>query len=217
MLERNATQHQGQPVITAGLALPQAKAVLILLHGRGAGAYDILPLAEALEASQFACLAPQAAGYTWYPYSFLAPIEQNEPWLSSALQWVSDLVEQVEAAGIPAERIILGGFSQGACLASEFVARNARRYGGLLTFSGGLIGPPGMPRHYPGSLQGTPVFLGCSDIDPHIPLSRVEESAETLAQLGGAVTKKIYPGMGHQIIDDEILEAKKILQSLVAE
>jgi predicted esterase len=161
-------------------------------------------------------LAPQAAGNTWYPYSFLSPIERNEPGLSSALQVVGDLVAQVEAAGIPAQKIIIGGFSQGACLASEFVARNPRRYGGLLVFSGGLIGPLEMLPTYSGSLAGTPVFVGCSDVDFHIPLQRVEETAAVLAELGGAVTKKIYPGMGHTIIQDELDQAQKIVQQVAS-
>jgi predicted esterase len=182
-----------------------------LIHGRGASAYDILELGTYLAAPEMAQLAPQAANNTWYPYSFLNPLEQNEPYLSSALQVVADVVDRVEAAGIAAERIIIGGFSQGACLASEFVARHARRYGGLLLFSGGLIGPPGTPREYAGSLAGTPVFLGCSDVDFHIPLERVEETAEVLANLGGKVTKKIYPNMGHTIIQDEIDEAQTIV------
>lgn len=203
--------HQGQEILTAGKGLNESQAAMILIHGRGASAYDILELGTYLAAPEMAQLAPQAANNTWYPYSFLNPLEQNEPYLSSALQVVADVVDRVEAAGIAAERIIIGGFSQGACLASEFVARHARRYGGLLLFSGGLIGPPGTPREYAGSLAGTPVFLGCSDVDFHIPLERVEETAEVLANLGGKVTKKIYPNMGHTIIQDEIDEAQTIV------
>jgi predicted esterase len=163
-----------------------------------------------------AYLAPQAGGNTWYPYSFMAPISQNEPGITSGLQAVGEAVAEAEAAGLPPEKIILGGFSQGACLASEYLARNARRYGGLLLFSGGLIGPPGTPRDYEGDLDGTPVFLGCSDIDPHIPIQRVEETAATLADLGGSVTKKIYPGMGHTIIKDEIDQALQIVEQVAA-
>ena len=203
--------HQGQDILTAGPALDEARTAMILIHGRGASAHDILELGTYLMAPGMAQLAPQAANSTWYPYSFLNPLEQNEPYLSSALELVAELVGQVEAAGIPAERILIGGFSQGACLASEFVARHARRYGGLLAFSGGLIGPPGTPRAYEGSLDGTPVFLGCSDVDFHIPLQRVEETAEVLSRLGGAVNKQIYRGMGHTIIDDEIEQARKIV------
>ncbi len=190
----------------------QAQAALILLHGRGATAASILLLAEELFHPAFAYVAPQAAGNTWYPYTFLAPTAQNEPWLSSALARVGEVVAQIEAAGLAAECIVLGGFSQGACLASEFMARNARRYGGLLAFSGGLIGPPGTARAYAGSLDGTPVFLGCSDIDPHIPRPRVEETAAVLAALGAQVTMCLYPGLGHTINADELAHARVLLQ-----
>ncbi|WP_420641728.1 alpha/beta hydrolase [Candidatus Leptofilum sp.] len=208
--------HQGQPILQQGKPLNEAKAAMILVHGRGATAQSILELAGVLPHPQMAYLAPQAAGNTWYPYSFLAPIPQNEPGISSGLQAIADLVALIEAAGILAEKIIIGGFSQGACLASEFVARNAKRYGGLLIFSGGLIGPPDTPRNYEGSLDGTPVFIGCSDVDFHIPLERVEETAVTLTQLGASVNKKIYPNMGHTIIQDEIEQAQQIVNNLLA-
>lgn len=207
----NPTLHRGQPIASAGQPLEQAQAALILLHGRGASAVDILLLAEELHQPDYAYLAPQAANNTWYPYTFLAPMQQNEPWLSSALARVDEVVSAVEAAGVPAEHIVLGGFSQGACLASEFLARNARRYGGLLAFSGGLIGPRGAPRAYAGSLDGTPVFLGCSDVDAHIPKSRVEETAAVLQRLGAQVTMRLYPGMGHTINADEIEQARALL------
>ena len=164
--------HENQPILRAGRPLAEAQAALILVHGRGATAASILELADYLPHPAMAYLAPQAAGNTWYPYSFLMPMEQNEPHLSSALARLASLLGDVARAGIPAERVVLAGFSQGACLASEFVARHAQRYGGLLVFSGGLIGPPGTPRAYEGTLAGTPVFLGCSDVDPHIPLAR---------------------------------------------
>lgn len=208
--------HQGQPLLQQGKPLSEAKAAMILVHGRGATAQSILELAHLLPHPEMAYLAPQAAGNTWYPYSFLAPMPQNEPGLSSGLQAVADAVAHVEAAGIPADKIIIGGFSQGACLASEFMARNARRYGGLLLFSGGLIGPPGTPRDYAGSLESTPVFMGCSDVDFHIPIERVAETAVTLQNLGAAVNKKIYANMGHTIIQDEIDEAQKIVEKLLA-
>jgi predicted esterase len=207
--------HQGQPIYTAGQPLEQAKAAMILIHGRGATAPSILELANALYHPDFAYLAPQAANNTWYPQSFLAPIAQNEPGISSGLAVISALVAQIEAAGIPADRIIIAGFSQGACLSSEFVARHARRYGGLLAFSGGLIGPPGTPRDYEGGLTGMPVFLGCSDVDFHIPVERVHESTATFRRLGAIVTEKIYPNMGHTIIQDEIDEALKIIEAAV--
>jgi glyoxalase family protein len=206
--------HQGQPVLATGRPLDEAKAAMVLVHGRGATARSILELGTVLDHPDLAYLAPQASGNTWYPYSFLAPIPQNEPGITSGLQAVAKVVSTIEAAGIPAEKIIIGGFSQGACLASEFVARHAQRYGGLLAFSGGLIGPPGMARNYEGSLDGTPVFIGCSDVDPHIPLVRVTETADTLAELGASVTKKIYPGMGHTINQDEIDQALQIVQQV---
>jgi predicted esterase len=206
--------HQGQQLYTAGKPLSEAKAAMILAHGRGATAPGILELAGPLHHPDFAYLAPQAAGDTWYPYSFLSPIAQNEPNLTSALQVMTDLLAQIEAAGIPANKVIIAGFSQGACLSSEFVARNARRYGGLLAFSGGLIGPPGTPRDYPGSLAGTPVFIGCSDVDFHIPLERVHETAAILEWLGASVTMQIYPNMNHTIIQDEIDHALKIVEAV---
>jgi len=196
--------HENQPILAAGRPLAEARAVLIFVHGRGATAESILSLAEYLPHPAMAYLAPQAAGNTWYPYSFLAPMEQNEPYLSSALARLGALLAEVERAGISPERVVLAGFSQGACLASEFVARHAQRYGGLMAFSGGLIGPPGTPREYPGTLDGTPVFLGCSDVDPHIPLARVNETADVLARLGAVVDKRIYPRLGHTINQDEI-------------
>jgi predicted esterase len=211
----NNHPHQGQRVYTAGKPLTEAKAAMILTHGRGATAPSILELAEVLYHPEMAYLAPQAAGNTWYPYSFLNPMAQNEPWLSSALQVVGEVLAQVEQGGIPAERIILAGFSQGACLASEFVARHARRYGGLLAFSGGLIGPPGTPRQYPGSFEGMPVFLGCSDVDFHIPKERVAETAEALRRMGAAVNMKLYPQMEHTIIQDEIDEARVIVEGVM--
>lgn len=210
----NNTIHQTQPVQTAGQPLHKASTAMILVHGRGATVASILELADYLPHPEMAYLAPQAQGNTWYPYSFLYPMEQNEPGLSSGLRRLAELVAEVEVTGIPTHRIILAGFSQGACLASEFMARNARRYGGLLAFSGGLIGPPGTARDYVGSLKGTPVFLGCSDVDFHIPKERVEETAEVLTRLGADVTLRLYPGMAHTIIQDEIDAANKIVASL---
>jgi phospholipase/carboxylesterase len=203
--------HQGLPVRTAGEPLASAQAAMIMVHGRGATAEDILMLVEELAQPGFAYLAPAAAGHTWYPNSFLAPIASNEPGLSSGLAVIASLLDQVSKAGIPAERIVIVGFSQGACLSLEFVARHARRYGGVIALSGGLIGPDGTPRDYPGSLAGTPVFLGCSDIDPHIPKERVLLSAEILQALGGQVTAKLYPRLGHTINRDEIVIARSIV------
>lgn len=206
--------HQGQPLLTAGRPLGEAEAAVVLVHGRGGNAQDILTLADAFR-PDFAYLAPQAAGNTWYPQSFLAPIERNEPGLSSGLTAIRSALDRLAEAGIGPERTLIGGFSQGACLALEFVARNAKRYGGAFAFSGGLIGPDGTPRDYGGSLLETPVFLGCSDRDAHIPVARVHESAEVLQALGGDVTKRIYPGMGHTIVQDEIDHVVAIMDGLV--
>ena len=206
--------HQGQPVLTAGEPLDKAKAAMIMVHGRGASAEDILSLTPELNQPGFAYLAPQAAGYAWYPNSFLAPIASNEPGLSSGLAVIASLLEKLAEVGIPPERTILLGFSQGACLSLEFAARNARRYGGLAGLSGGLIGPDGTPRDYPGSLDGTPVFLGCSDVDPHVPKKRVELSAEVLQRLGGNVITRLYPRMGHTINRDEIRQIQDMMSAL---
>ena len=207
--------HQGQDFQMIGKPLADAKAAMILVHGRGASAISILSLADEFKQGEFAYLAPQASGNTWYPYSFLAEILNNQPGLDSGLQAIADLVKQAEDAGIPTEKIIIGGFSQGACLAMEYVARNAKRYGGAFAFSGGVIGPSGTPRDYEGSLDGTPVFLGCSDIDMHIPVERVHETAEVMEKLGGHVTKNIYPNMPHTINYDEIAHVQEIMRSLL--
>lgn len=206
--------HQGQSVYTAGKSLTEAGVAMILVHGRGATAPSILELADLLPHPDMAYLAPQAAGNTWYPYSFLSPLQQNEPGLSSGLQVLAGLLAQIEEAGIPAHNVVIAGFSQGACLSSEFVARNARRYGGVIAFSGGLIGPPGTPRDYAGSLEGTPIFLGCSNVDFHIPVERVHETTVTFEGLGARVTERIYPNMGHTIIQDEIDQARKIIEDV---
>jgi phospholipase/carboxylesterase len=207
--------HQSQPLVLAGEPLGSARAAMVMLHGRGATARDILTLTADLHWSGFAYLAPQAAGNTWYPNSFLAPIPSNEPDLSSGLAVITSLLDQLARVGMPAERTIILGFSQGACLSLEYVARNARRYGGVVGLSGGLIGPEGMPRDYPGSLAGTPVFLGCSDMDPHIPKERVEQSAEVLRQLGGNVTTRLYPHMDHTVNQDELHFVQGMMASVL--
>ena len=207
--------HQGQPLLTAGEPLDRAIAAMVMVHGRGATAEDILALTAELKQHGFAYLAPQSAQNSWYPNSFLAPIASNEPGLSSGLAVIASILAQLAEAGIPAERTILLGFSQGACLSLEFAARNAQRYGGLVGLSGGLIGPDGTPRNYAGSLEGTPVFLGCSDVDFHIPQERVEQSAEVLQRLGGNVTMRLYPRMGHTINRDEIRFVHGMMAALI--
>jgi predicted esterase len=204
-----------RPVLAAGRPLAEAGAAVIMVHGRGGSPEDMLGLAAELKHPDLAYVAPQAANHTWYPYSFLAPTEQNEPWLSSALELLGDLVAHLDAGGIPAERIVLLGFSQGACLSLEFAARNAKRYGGIVALSGGLIGPPGTLRDYDGSFAGTPVFLGCSDRDPHIPKDRVDESAQVFERMGAAVTERIYPGLGHTVNEDELEFVRGLLDGLV--
>jgi predicted esterase len=208
--------HRDIAVAAAGRPLETAAAVAILLHGRGATAESILDLARALGQDRFAYLAPEAAGNTWYPYSFLVPIERNEPWLSSAIARLARLVGELESHGFGGDRVLILGFSQGACLSVEFAARHARRYGGIAGLSGGLIGPPGTPRDYPGSLGGTPVFLGCSDRDPHVPLERVEESATVLERMGARVTTRIYPRMGHTVNADEITVVSAMMADLLS-
>lgn len=205
--------HAGQPVLHAGPPIADARLVAIMLHGRGASAEDILGLAGEFAARDVAYLAPQAANRTWYPYSFLAPIPQNEPGLTSALGVIEGLVQTLQQQQIPSARIALMGFSQGACLTLEFAARHPQRYAVIAGFSGGVIGPPGTPRDYPGAFDGTPVFLGCSDVDPHIPLDRVNESAAVFTRMGARVDKRIYPGMAHTIIAAEIEAVDRLLTS----
>ena len=201
------------PVVQAGEPLGKARAAMILLHGRGASAEDIMTVAAELPQPGFAYLAPQAAGNAWYPNPFTAPLETNEPYLSSALEVVENLLAKVLET-IPAQRVVLLGFSQGACLTLEFAARNARRYGGVVGLSGGLIGPDGAPRDYPGDFEGTPAFLGCSDVDPHIPKDRVLEAGEVFKRLGAPVTVRLYPGMGHTVNQDEIDSVREILKAI---
>ncbi len=206
--------HQGQPVLAAGEPLDKAQAVMLMLHGRGASAQDILSLAWEFQQPGFAYVAPQAANQTWYPNRFTAPISSNEPWLSSALEVISSLVEHITAAGIGLERIMLLGFSQGACLTLEYAARHAQRYGGLVGYSGGLIGPDDTPRDYGGAFDNTPVFLGCSDVDFHIAKERVLESADVFRRMGADVTTRLYPNMGHTINEDEISTVREMMARL---
>lgn len=203
--------HRDQPVLTSGRELAKAAGAVILLHGRGASAEDILGLGLEFDRPDLAYLAPQAEGHTWYPYSFLAPKQQNEPWLTSALNKVSQIVEGLTSAGLARDKIVIAGFSQGACLATEFVASNAAKYGGLIAFSGGLIGPPGTQFRYPGSLDGTRSFFGGVDPDPHVPWQRVEESASVISALGAEVVSRRYAGKPHAINREELEEAKKLI------
>ncbi len=210
-----AVLHRAETALVAGAPRERAKAAAILIHGRGATPESMLPLADAFGRDDIRYLVPRASGNTWYPDSFLAPIEANEPWLSSALALVGALVAQLEDEGFETSKVAIIGFSQGACLASEFAARNARRYGAIIALTGGLIGPPGTPRDYSGTLDGTPVFLGSSDVDPHVPLERIEETDEVLTRLGAKVDKRIYPGFGHSVNDDEVKAARAMLARLV--
>jgi phospholipase/carboxylesterase len=204
--------HQGQPLVTAGTPLDEAEAAVVLVHGRGATARSIVQMAEPFHRPGVAYLAPQANRNTWYPNPFTAPVESNEPGRTSGLRAIADAVDE---AGTPTERVMLLGFSQGACLASEFVARNPRRYGGLAALSGGLIGETIDPADYEGDLAGTPAFFGCSDVDPHIPEERVHASADVFERLGADVTKRLYPGMGHTINQDESEYVSAMVAALV--
>ena len=208
--------HAGQPLVASGPAPEEADATLVLVHGRGASAESMLPLYQALGLDTLAAIAPQAAGHTWYPYSFLAPIESNQPYLDSALRKIESVVADLLRRGIAPERIGLMGFSQGACLTTEFVARHPRRYGAVMGLTGGLVGPPGTPRNYPGRLDETPVFLGCSDPDPHIPFERVLETKAVFQRMGAAVEVRRYPGMPHTVNDDEIDACRALLERLVS-
>jgi predicted esterase len=207
--------HQGQTLLEAGAPLATASAAMILVHGRGASAADIMTLGAELMHPGFAYLAPQAAGGTWYPKPFTAPIEDNEPYLSSALEVLATLLATAEQT-MAADRVVLLGFSQGACLTLEFAARHARRYGGVVGLSGGLIGPEETPRDYSGRFDRTPVFLGCSDVDPHIGKARVLEAAEVFKRLEADVTIELYPGMGHTVSAEEIKAVRKLVSGVAS-
>lgn len=205
--------HNPNNILTAGVPLEQAKKVMVMVHGRGGSARDILSLNQHIEQhDEFAFVAPEATNGTWYPYSFLEPMERNEPYLSSALTTLAMLRARLQSDyNFKASQIYWLGFSQGACLMLEFVARNPLAYGGVFGLSGGLIGPPGTPRNYEGTLEGTPVFLGCSDVDPHIPEARVFETEAVLSGMGATVTATLYPNFPHSINDDEL----KMINSLI--
>jgi phospholipase/carboxylesterase len=211
-----ADPHRDSPVLAAGRPLAEARAAMLLLHGRGADARDILGLAGPLHHPGFAYLAPEAAGRAWYPDRFIAPRDANEPWLSSALARVAALLDEIAAAGIPPERLMLVGFSQGACLACDFVARHPRRYGALVAHTGGLIGPPGTSFDHPGDLAGTPVHLAAGDPDPHVPWQRVEETAEALRRQGAHVDLHRFPGLGHTIHTASLTATRRLAESLLS-
>lgn len=211
--------HGGQPIERAGADLDEAAAAMILVHGRGAQAQGMLGLADEIGRDDVAYLAPQAARRTWYPNSFLAETESNQPHLGSALELLEDVLDEVTDedgdGGVPLERTVLLGFSQGGCLATEYAARNADRYGGVVALSGGLIGPEGTPREYEGSMDGTPVFAGCGDQDPHIPVERVEETARVFEDLEADVKKRIYEGVGHTVLEDELEYVRELVANVI--
>jgi predicted esterase len=208
--------HANQPIRTAGPAPEKAAASLVLMHGRGASAESILSLFDEMGIENIAAIAPAAAGNTWYPQSFLAPLEANQPYLDSALDRLESIVADLLTRGVPASQIALLGFSQGACLTTEYVARHPRPYGAVIAFTGGLIGPPGTPRNYGGSLAGTSVFLGTSDPDPHVPFERVQETAAVFKKMGAEVELRRYPGMPHTINDEELAVARSLLERIAA-
>lgn len=202
--------HQ-KKIVTGGKKLAEATKALIMLHGRGSTAENILGLAREFDVEEFALVAPQATNQTWYPLSFLAPVQQNEPWLSSAIQVVGEVVNDIRNAGIGDQNIYFAGFSQGACLSLEFVTRHARRWGGVAAFSGGLIGDRLYNENYRGDFSGTPVFIGTSDIDPHIPVERVYASANIIRSMNANVVERIYPNMGHTITRDEVMTVNGVI------
>ena len=209
----SADPHAGQPVVTRGSALTAGGAAMIMIHGRGAGPANILDLVPALAHPEFTYLAPAAAGGTWYPFSFMAETERNEPGITSGLAAIDRVVADVVGKGIPKRRIMLLGFSQGACLASTYAICHPDRFGGVILYSGGLIGPPGTRWDPVGDFAGTPAFFGCSDEDAHVPASRVHESAEVFRAMGAEVTERIYPGMGHLVNEDELAFARNLLSA----
>lgn len=209
--------HADQPILTAGAPNGAADVAMVLLHGRGATANGILDLGHELDRSGVAFVAPQASRSRWYPYSFVAPVEQNQPHLDSALRAVDDAVHVALDAGVPRERVVVLGFSQGACLASEWAVRNPDRYGGIVALSGGLLGPDGTtwPEH--GGFDGTPAFFGCDEEDQHVPAARVRESAAAFRERGSDVTERLYEGLGHRLNDDEVAWVRDLLDSLLTD
>ena len=211
-----ADPHAGQPVEIVGAGVEASRAVMIMLHGRNAEPRNILELVPAIRHPAFTFLAPAASGRTWYPKSFLSETAQNEPGLSSGLRSIDRLVREVVDLGVPRRRIVLLGFSQGGCLTAEYAVGHAVPYGGVVVLSGGLIGPPGTSWNRPGAFEHTPIFLGCSDTDSHIPRERVDQSAEVFRGMGEAATERIYPAMGHQVNDDELAFTRAIMERVAA-
>jgi predicted esterase len=209
----NANPHANQPVLHTGTPIAEAKGAVVLLHGRGATAEDILNLAPPLHVPGLAYIAPQAAGRTWYPNSFMAPRDSNEPYVTSALATIAGIVSDLESQGITRDRIVIAGFSQGACLSTEFVASNPARYAGLIAFTGGLIGPPDTDLTHTGNLAGTPALLLSGDPDPHVPWQRVEASAAELERMGAQVTTRRYPNRPHTISGEELKLAHQLIHS----
>jgi len=207
--------HQNQKIVTDGSDLARADIAMILIHGRGASAQSMLMFANEFSSNSIHYRALQASGHTWYPRSFMAPKEMNEPGISSGLQAIQDQIGEVKKAGIPAENIILLGFSQGACLATEYAARHPGRFGAIVGFSGGLIGEHVILENYSGTMEKTPVFLGCSDRDPHIPKERVNKTEQVFQQLNANVTKRIYEGMGHTVNKDEIEHVNTLISQIL--
>ncbi len=208
--------HVGQPIETTGRPLGEGRAVMIMIHGRQAAPVNILQLVDSLSQPEFTYIAPAAANNTWYPYSFMADKEQNEPGISSGVAVIDGVVSDVVNKGILKDHIVLLGFSQGACLTAEYAVEHAERFGGVILYSGSVIGPPGTTWAYGGSFDGTPIFMGCSDVDSHVPLERIEEGTAVFERMGAIVTKRIYPGMGHQINDDEIAFTQGLMRNLLA-
>ena len=200
----NTHPHYGQAILSTGESLTNATSAMIMIHGRGGSAEDILAMSNHFTTPNVAYFAPQAKNFTWYPNRFIMPRASNEPYLTSAMRIISDLILHITESGLSTDKIMLIGFSQGACLTLEYAIRNPKRYGGVFGLSGGLIGADGELKGYVGSLNATPVFLGCSDVDDHIPVGRIHQSADLLAGMGATVTKRIYPNMGHTINQDEL-------------
>jgi predicted esterase len=206
--------HRGQRVVVKGTSLGQSEAVAVMMHGRGHSPEIILELADRINLPSFTYIAPAAANNTWYPSGFMDKVENNEPSLYHALEVYDELVADLLSKGIRREKIVLMGFSQGACLTAEYAVRHAARYGGIILFTGGLIGPPGTRWDYKGSFHGTPVFMGSSDVDAWVPLERVRQSTATFKKMSADVTERIYPGMDHLVCDDEIAFARAIMERI---